>query len=200
MVKGRGTTRRQTLAGLGASALVLGAPTIGAAQGKVAPITVVINHETTPPQTVTDLATVSDPAVVGSALTVSATAGAPFFNKAIASFKIVAENHPDFVFADAANYGIAECLMAQGKRAEALAQACLAKTELTSAKLQEHEVRTAAEIAALRATVEATTRSLIEAETRLAKAIEDLGDRFDHMTGRLDSFIDNGRRKRAATA
>jgi hypothetical protein len=85
------------------------------------------------------------------------------------------------------------------KRAEALAQACLAKTELTSAKLQEHEVRTAAEIAALRATVEATTRSLIEAETRLAKAIEDMGDRFDYMTGRLDSFIDGGRRKRPAT-
>jgi TolA-binding protein len=41
------------------------------------------------------------------------------YDKAIASFKIVAENHPEFVFADAANYGIAECLMAQGKRAEA---------------------------------------------------------------------------------
>lgn len=43
------------------------------------------------------------------------------YNEAIASFKIVAENYPTFVFADAANYGIAECLMAQGKRAEAMA-------------------------------------------------------------------------------
>jgi hypothetical protein len=86
------------------------------------------------------------------------------------------------------------------RRAEALAQACLAKTELTCAKLQDLEVRTAAEIAALRTNVDATIRSLIEAETRLAKAIEDMGDRFDHMTGRLDSYIDNGRRKRPATA
>jgi hypothetical protein len=45
------------------------------------------------------------------------------YDKAIASFKIVTESYPDFVFADAANYGIAECLMAQGKRAEALAHA-----------------------------------------------------------------------------
>jgi hypothetical protein len=42
------------------------------------------------------------------------------YDKAIASFQIVTENYPDFVFADAANYGIAECLMAQGKRAEAM--------------------------------------------------------------------------------
>jgi hypothetical protein len=43
------------------------------------------------------------------------------YDKAIASFKIVTENHRDFVFADAASYGIAECLMAQGKHAEAMA-------------------------------------------------------------------------------
>ena len=42
------------------------------------------------------------------------------YDKALASFKIVTENYPDFMFADAANYGIAECLMAQGKRAEAI--------------------------------------------------------------------------------
>src|ERR1700746_2609848 len=39
-----GTSRRRTLAGMGASALALGVPTIGAAQGKVGPITVVINQ------------------------------------------------------------------------------------------------------------------------------------------------------------
>jgi hypothetical protein len=43
------------------------------------------------------------------------------YDKAIASFKIVTESYPDFVFADAAGYGIAECLLAQGKRAEAMA-------------------------------------------------------------------------------
>jgi multiple sugar transport system substrate-binding protein len=37
-------TRRRALTGLGAAGLGLGAPTIGAAQGKVAPITVVINQ------------------------------------------------------------------------------------------------------------------------------------------------------------
>jgi TolA-binding protein len=42
------------------------------------------------------------------------------YDKAIVSFKIVTENYPGFGFADAANYGIAECLMALGKRAEAL--------------------------------------------------------------------------------
>jgi PKD repeat protein len=35
---------------------------------------------------VTDTATVSDPAVAGAAITVNATAGAPFFNQAIANF------------------------------------------------------------------------------------------------------------------
>ena len=43
------------------------------------------------------------------------------YDKAIASFEIVTANYPDFMFADAANYGIAECLMAQGKRSEARA-------------------------------------------------------------------------------
>jgi hypothetical protein len=42
------------------------------------------------------------------------------YDKALASFKIVTQTYPNFVFADAANYGIAECLMAQGKRAEAM--------------------------------------------------------------------------------
>jgi hypothetical protein len=42
------------------------------------------------------------------------------YDKALASFRIVTEKYPDFVLADAANYGIAECLMAQGKRAEAM--------------------------------------------------------------------------------
>jgi multiple sugar transport system substrate-binding protein len=37
-------TRRRALAGLGAAGLGLGTPTVGAAQGKVAPITVVINQ------------------------------------------------------------------------------------------------------------------------------------------------------------
>src|ERR1700750_1958578 len=36
--------RRPTLAGIGESGLVRGSPTIGSAQGKVAPITVVINQ------------------------------------------------------------------------------------------------------------------------------------------------------------
>jgi hypothetical protein len=43
------------------------------------------------------------------------------YDKALASFKMVTEKNPDFVFADSANYGIAECLTAQGKRAEAMA-------------------------------------------------------------------------------
>jgi hypothetical protein len=42
-------------------------------------------------------------------------------DKALASFKIVTEKYPDFVLADAASYGIAECLLAQGKQAEAMA-------------------------------------------------------------------------------
>jgi TolA-binding protein len=42
------------------------------------------------------------------------------YDKALASFKIVTQTYPNFAFADAANYGIAECLMAQGKRAEAM--------------------------------------------------------------------------------
>jgi hypothetical protein len=51
------------------------------------------------------------------------------YDKALASFKIVMADYPDFVFADAANYGVAECLVAQGKRAEAMGHvASLQKT------------------------------------------------------------------------
>src|SRR5690349_13649461 len=43
-VQRAGVGRRQTLAGLGAAGLLAGGPTIGAAQAKAAPITVVINQ------------------------------------------------------------------------------------------------------------------------------------------------------------
>src|SRR5215813_26562 len=43
-VRSRGVTRRSTLAGIGAAGLALGGARIAAAQGKVAPITVVINQ------------------------------------------------------------------------------------------------------------------------------------------------------------
>jgi hypothetical protein len=42
------------------------------------------------------------------------------YDKALASFKIVTETYPNFAFGDAANYGVAECLMAQGKQSEAM--------------------------------------------------------------------------------
>jgi len=47
------------------------------------------------------------------------------YDKAVASFRIVTEKHPDFTLADAAQFGMAECLVAQKKTEEAAA--CLAK-------------------------------------------------------------------------
>jgi hypothetical protein len=41
------------------------------------------------------------------------------FDKALASYRTVVEKYPDFVLADAAEYGIVQCLCAQGKLAEA---------------------------------------------------------------------------------
>jgi hypothetical protein len=41
------------------------------------------------------------------------------FDKALASYRVVLEKYPDFVLADAAEYGIIQCLCAQGKLAEA---------------------------------------------------------------------------------
>jgi hypothetical protein len=51
-----------------------------------ATIRATINHENTTPQTVTGTVTISDPAVVGTALADTATAGAPLFNQAVATF------------------------------------------------------------------------------------------------------------------
>ncbi|HLJ95117.1 MAG TPA: choice-of-anchor Q domain-containing protein, partial [Gemmataceae bacterium] len=49
-------------------------------------ITVTISHENTTAQTVSSTATVSDPALVGTAVAVSVTAGSPLFSQAVATF------------------------------------------------------------------------------------------------------------------
>jgi hypothetical protein len=80
---GDGSTTAGTITFSGGVFTVNGTHTYGE-EGTFA-ITVTINHEGTT-QTATDMAVVSDPAVAAAAITVSATAGAPFFNKAVANF------------------------------------------------------------------------------------------------------------------
>lgn len=77
------------------------------------------------------------------------------------------------------------------RSAENLAQACLAKLELISARLTEHEKADAAQFAELKAIVSENTRNWVAAETRLAKALDDVRLSIDRMSDRLDRYLEH---------
>jgi len=52
------------------------------------------------------------------------------YEKAIASYRVVLDKYPDFVLADAAEYGLVECLLAQKKLPEAQKQAAALRQKL----------------------------------------------------------------------
>jgi TolA-binding protein len=52
--------------------------------------------------------------------------------KALESYRTVVEKYPDFALADHAAYGVAECLAAQGKYAEAAAQTAALRRRLAA--------------------------------------------------------------------
>lgn len=72
---------------------------------------------------------------------------------------------------------------------ETIATAALAKIELLSTQLRDHEVKDAASFAELRATLAANSAAQIQAEHRTAKAIEDFGDAINNMTRRIDDLL-----------
>jgi hypothetical protein len=69
----------------------------------------------------------------------------------------------------------------RAKNAETLSTAALAKTELVSASMNDYRADVLAKIASLDAITNANSRSLIEVERRLAKAIEDISDKMDNL-------------------
>lgn len=66
--------------------------------------------------------------------------------------------------------------------AQSAAAIATAKNEFLSKDLSRIEVDTAGKIASLTATTEATARSLVAAETRLAKAVEDVANGMDRLS------------------
>jgi hypothetical protein len=71
-----------------------------------------------------------------------------------------------------------------------VAQAAIAKSELLASHFHDHRVSTASTMAEIKAVAEGATAAIVAAENRLAKAMEDFGDRLDQITQRLDHILD----------
>jgi hypothetical protein len=75
---------------------------------------------------------------------------------------------------------------------QALAAAALAKLDMLLDRLHKHELDDAAALGELRATVTATGRAQVDAENRIAKAIEDFGHEMQAMGQRIDRVLEVG--------
>jgi hypothetical protein len=75
----------------------------------------------------------------------------------------------------------AEAAEERAKNADLIASTAVAKCELLGREMNDSRIEAAAKIAALEAMAQATSRSLVQAETRLAKSIDDLGEKMDHL-------------------
>lgn len=78
------------------------------------------------------------------------------------------------------------------KGAQALSATALAKAEVLGTEFHNHRVETATKVASIDAKADAASQAIILAENRLAKALEDLGNRFDKFTDRLDRVLESG--------
>lgn len=78
----------------------------------------------------------------------------------------------------------------KAQSAENLAAACLAKLELLATNLHTHEINDAAAFAKLETLVNAVSGTQVAIEARIAKSLEELGERLDAMTQRFDRFLD----------
>jgi len=77
----------------------------------------------------------------------------------------------------------------RAKTADALATAAVAKAELMWAQFADYKVASAREMAGMRAAFDASVSAFAEADRRLAKAIDDFGERIDRMSERLDRIL-----------
>ena len=78
--------------------------------------------------------------------------------------------------------GLAKSSEDRAKNFEAVAANAILKVEMLATNVNRDRVETASEIAALKAISEQTTRSLTSAEMRLAKSIEDIGEKIDKVS------------------
>lgn len=78
--------------------------------------------------------------------------------------------------------GLAKNAESRAVGAEAVAANAILKCEMLASNVNRDRVEMASEISALKAISEQTTRSLTSAEMRLAKSIEDIGDKIDKVS------------------
>jgi len=79
----------------------------------------------------------------------------------------------------------AEVAEDRAESADKMAAVALAKHEMIVQDLNQDKVKTAERIAGLEAITRSTTASLAQAESRLAKSLEDVGDKIDHLSDTL---------------
>ena len=73
----------------------------------------------------------------------------------------------------------------QAKSANLMATTAVAKIDIVVREINDNRVDMASRISGLEATTRTTTASLAQAETRLAKSIEDMGEKIDHLSETL---------------
>ncbi len=73
----------------------------------------------------------------------------------------------------------------RAKGADTIASAAIAKNELMIRDVYQDRIELNSRIAGLEAITRTTTASLAQAETRLAKSIEDVGEKIDHLSDTL---------------
>lgn len=78
------------------------------------------------------------------------------------------------------------------RSAQAASATALVKAEVLGTEFHNHRVETATKVASIDAKADAASQAIINAENRLAKSLEDLGDRFDKFTERLDRVLERG--------
>lgn len=81
--------------------------------------------------------------------------------------------------------GQAKAAEDRAKTAELMSTSAVAKIDLLVREINESKVETISRISGLEATARTTTASLAQAETRLAKSIEDMGDKLDNLSATL---------------
>jgi hypothetical protein len=73
--------------------------------------------------------------------------------------------------------------------ADKLASASIVKTELIATQFNDHKASAAERYGGMKTMIEESVRSLNASETRLAKAIDGLGDQFFDLRNRLDEVL-----------
>lgn len=79
---------------------------------------------------------------------------------------------------------------ARADAAEIVAAKAVATHDVLMRDVNDYRVEQAEKIARIKTLVEVQVMGLSDAEKRMAKAIDDMGGRFDAMSGRLDTFAE----------